>query len=109
MGCFYRYHPRKGLPFKRFLRWGFISRAACLYSKVLCGKLLNLSGVPGFIRECDYRATVTNTRIKVRINDLFTIINVDGLDIYFKRRSGKISGVGISTCREGARGTSTVQ
>jgi hypothetical protein len=62
--------------------------------RVLLGWLFNLAGFPGFIRECDYEAGITNATIKVRVGALFTIIDVNGLEIYFHRLTGKIDGVG---------------
>ncbi len=37
-----------------------------------------------------------NAAISVRTRDLFTIITVNGLDIYFHRLTGAIDGVGFS-------------
>ena len=56
-------------------------------------------GLPGFVRPCHYVSdlfkeelidiNVSNTR-----SGRYTLINVNGLDIYFNRYSGKIDGVG---------------
>lgn len=73
-----------------------------LRARVLAGKIFNLAGVPGIVRDCDYDATVYNARIKVRAGDLFTIITVDGLDIYFHRLTGSIDGVGASNAPSGS-------
>jgi hypothetical protein len=63
------------------------------------GQLYNLAGIPGLMRECEYEAGITDARITVRVRDLFTIINVNGLDIYFHRLTGTIDGVGsMSGC-----------
>ena len=70
-----------------------------LRSRVLAGKIYNLAGVPGIVRECDYKASVDDARIQVRAKELFTIISVNGLDIYFHRLTGKIDGVGLSGYR----------
>lgn len=63
--------------------------------RVLAGKLYELAGVPGIVRDCDYTATVCDARIRVRARELFTIITVNGLDIYFHRLTGGIDGVGL--------------
>ena len=64
--------------------------------RLLVGKLYNLAGIPGLVRDCDYSAAVSNARIQVRVGDLFTVVSVNGLDIYFHRLTGSIDGVGIS-------------
>ena len=64
--------------------------------RVLAGKLYNLAGVPGLVRDCDYSASICEARIKVRAEKLFTVITVNGLDIFFHRLTGKIDGVGFS-------------
>ena len=70
------------------------------------GAILNLAGAPGFVRECDYEGRICDTRIKVRISHLFTIVTVDGLDIYFKRTTGTIDGIGLPTSDYRLAGTS---
>jgi len=64
--------------------------------RVLLAKLANLAGFPGFVRICDYEAGITDARIRVRVGEMFTIITVNGLDIYFHRLTGKIDGVGFT-------------
>lgn len=61
------------------------------------GMILNLAGIPGLVRDCDYTASITDARVKVRASGMFTIITVNGLDIYFHRLTGKIDGVGFAT------------
>ncbi len=60
------------------------------------GKFLNLCGFASPIRECDYRAGTCRAHITVSQKELFTIVCVNGLDIYFSRLSGQIDGVGFS-------------
>ena len=64
--------------------------------RVLAGIVFNLAGIPGIVRDCDYDAGVHDARITVRANTMFTIISVNGLDIYFHRLTGAIDGVGLS-------------
>lgn len=64
--------------------------------RVLAGKLYNLAGVPGIVRNCDYGATAHDIRVQVKAGELFTIITVNGLDIYFHRLTGSIDGIGFS-------------
>lgn len=88
----------------------FLSRIR-LWMRVFGGKVYNLAGIPGIVRDCDYSASAYDARIKVRSKELFTIITVNGLDIYFHRLTGTIDGVGfgvtsnysLETVRESAQ------
>lgn len=64
--------------------------------KIIAGWLLNLSGLPGFARECDYSSRVSSARVRVRVTPTYTVVNANGLDIYFDRLSGVIDGVGVN-------------
>lgn len=64
--------------------------------RLFFGKLLNLVGFPASVSKCDYRSDALGATVKVEHRDLFTIISVNGLDVYFHRISGEIDGVGIS-------------
>jgi len=66
--------------------------------RLTLGIVYNLAGVPGLVCECDYEAGVTDALIKVRVHDIYTIIQVNGLDIYFHRLTGSIDGVGFMSC-----------
>jgi hypothetical protein len=67
------------------------------------GILYNSARVPGLVRECDYQSGVADATIKVRVHDLFTIIEVNGLEIYFHRLTGTIDGVGaMCGCKLGS-------
>jgi hypothetical protein len=73
--------------------------------KLRFGKLLNLAGFPGLVRECDYHSRALNAVVKVRKYGLYTIVTVNGLEIYFTRFTGKMDGVGFnptSDCKVGA-------
>jgi hypothetical protein len=72
-----------------------------LRCRVAFGRLLNLAGIPGLIRSCDYKAGITDARIRVRVGEMFTVITVDGLDIYFHRLTGQIDGVGLAAGCDG--------
>lgn len=64
--------------------------------KLWFGKLLNLAGFPAIVRECDYHSPALNADVKVRKFGLYTIITVNGLDIYFTRFTGTMDGVGFN-------------
>ena len=67
-----------------------------IQARAILGSVYNLAGTPGIVRDCDYSASICDARIRVKTGDLFTVITVNGLDIYFHRLSGKIDGVGFS-------------
>ena len=64
--------------------------------KFYIGKLLNLAGYPALVRECEYASDALGARVKVTKSGLYTVISVNGLDIFFKRFTGEIDGVGAS-------------
>jgi hypothetical protein len=60
------------------------------------GAVLNWLRIPGLVLPCDYKSGICKGAISVRTGVLFTVIQVNGLDIYFSRLTGKIDGVGFS-------------
>ncbi len=62
----------------------------------LMGSLLNLAGAPGIVRDCEYFSEGTSTRVTVRRTALYTVVTVNGTDVYFYRLSGGIDGVGAT-------------
>ena len=64
--------------------------------KFYLGKFLNLAGYPALVRECDYESHALGAQVRVRKVELYTIISVNGIDVYFKRFTGEIDGVGAS-------------
>jgi hypothetical protein len=78
--------------------------------KYALGRLLNLAGYPAVVRECEYSSRALGAEVKVRKLALYTLVSVNGLDIYFNRLSGTIDGVGANPnadCRLGAFPKST--
>lgn len=63
------------------------------------GGLINALGVPGLVRDGEYRSTAPPSHVRVRCERLFTVVSVDGLDVYFRRFSGRIDGVGVNRDR----------
>jgi hypothetical protein len=59
--------------------------------------LLNALGLPGFVSEADFGSENHGTRVRIRCGDQFTVISVNGVDVYFRRLSGRIDGVGSSS------------
>jgi hypothetical protein len=64
--------------------------------KLWLGKLANLAGYPAMVRECDYEGVALNATVRVRRLELYTLVSVNGLDVYFNRLTGSIDGVGAS-------------
>lgn len=61
------------------------------------GGLLNTLGVPGFVRDGVYRSTQFDTHVRVTRGKRYTVICVNGVDLFFHRLSGRIDGVGLSS------------
>jgi hypothetical protein len=59
------------------------------------GFLLNRLGIPGFVGDIDYRSRKLHAHVRVRRRRLFTIVSVNGLDVYFRRLTGRLDGVGL--------------
>jgi hypothetical protein len=58
------------------------------------GRALNTLGAPGFVRSGAYESKHTGARVRVNCGELFTVISVNGTDVYFDRLRGRIDGVG---------------
>lgn len=63
---------------------------------ILFRKVLNKIGLPAIIRESIINDELTNQKITIKTNLLFTILTVNGRDYYFSRLSGKFDGTGSS-------------
>ena len=63
------------------------------------GRVANLVGLPGIVRECDYYSEGLGVAVRVRMNPRFTVITVNGADVYFYRLTGSIDGVGFNSSR----------
>lgn len=61
----------------------------------LCGRLVNLAGLPGFVREGEYSSQLGVT-VKVRKSALHTTVTVNDVDVFFYRLTGKMDGVGFN-------------
>jgi hypothetical protein len=65
-------------------------------ARLWAGKLLTLLGIPGIIANQTYDAAITRAKVRVHLGPLFSVVSVNGLDVYFHRLTGKIDGVGFS-------------
>jgi len=59
------------------------------------GGLMNSIGVPGIVRDVDYKSHF-GTRVQVRRGKLFTVVSVNGVNVYFDRLTGSIDSVGLA-------------
>lgn len=64
------------------------------------GRLLNGLGIPGLVASQTYEAQIARATVRVALGPLFSIVSVNGLDIYFHRLTGKIDGIGISAASD---------
>jgi hypothetical protein len=60
------------------------------------GKLANLAGMPCIVREGEYSSPSAGVTVRVRSSSLFTVVTVNGVDVYFYRLTGGIDGVGVN-------------
>ena len=60
------------------------------------GKLLNTAGVAGVVLPGTYEAGIGRASVRVTLGPLFTVVTVNGVDVYFHRLTGAIDGVGFN-------------
>jgi hypothetical protein len=72
----------------------------------LWGWLANLAGWPCVVRPVEYSSGL-GVSVTVRASNLFTVVTVNGVEVYFYRLSGKIDGVGLSP--SGCRASSAAE
>jgi hypothetical protein len=58
------------------------------------GKFLNLASIPGFVKPGEYQSSGVN--VSVRVSPLYSVVTVNGLDLYFHRTTGLIDGWGAN-------------
>jgi len=58
------------------------------------GRILNLAGLPGVIRSGSHHSSFGTVR--VRVSALYTVVTVNGVDVFFYRLTGGIDGVGVT-------------
>lgn len=83
-------------PLNRFRAVGAWSKLLRSYLRRLLGTLLNLAGAPGIVREGDYHDPSAQLTVRVRKYRSFTVISVNGLNIHFRRFTGKLDSIGTS-------------
>ena len=65
--------------------------------RLVLGTIFNLAGIPGLVRECELEGGAVDAHISVRVHEMYTVVHVNGIDVYFHRLTGKIDGVGNAT------------
>jgi hypothetical protein len=60
------------------------------------GRVLTSLHVPGILVNQTYDAVITRASVRVHLGPLFSVVSVNGVDVYFHRLTGKIDGVGFS-------------
>ena len=63
--------------------------------RLWAGKLLNAIGVPGVVQPGTYQAGIGQASVRVTLGPLFTVVTVNGVDVYFDRFTGAVDGVGF--------------
>jgi hypothetical protein len=64
--------------------------------RLWAGRLLMALRLPGIMVAQTYEAEITRARVRVHLSPLFSVVSVNGVDIYFHRLTGRIDGVGFS-------------
>jgi hypothetical protein len=82
------------------LQYGYVMRLIDEFLVTLTGRFVNWLSWPGFVQECDYESRIDDTRVAVTIGPLYTIVNVNGVDVFFHRLTGNIAGVGLMPASE---------
>jgi hypothetical protein len=67
--------------------------------RLWAGRLLMALRLPGIMVAQTYEAEITRARVRVHLSPLFSVVSVNGVDIYFHRLTGRIDGVGFSAPR----------
>ena len=64
--------------------------------RLWAGRLLTALRLPGIVVAQTYEAEITRARVRVHLSPLFSVVSVNGVDVYFHRLTGRIDGVGFS-------------
>ena len=63
------------------------------------GGLVNSIGLPGLVRDGEYRGNMPRCHVQVRRSRAYTVISVNDVDVYFHRFTGRIDGCGARVSR----------
>jgi hypothetical protein len=59
----------------------------------VCARVVNRLGWPCLVRPCEYSSNFAS--VSVKCTNLFTVVIVNGVHVYFHRGTGTFDGVGI--------------
>ena len=76
---------------------------AVTLSRFWGGKVLNAIGVPGVVQPGTYESSVGPTSVRITVGPLFTVVTVNGVDVYLHRLTGAIDGIGYSVATPASR------
>ena len=65
-------------------------------AEVWLGTLANAVGIPGVVRNAEYRSALDGTTVSVKRGCLYTVISVNGVDVHVRRFGGGIDAVAFS-------------
>ena len=66
---------------------------------IASGRLANRIGWPLVIRPTEYSSQLGVT-VSVKASDMFTIVTVNGIRVFFRRFTGHVDGVGFTPSTE---------
>ena len=61
-------------------------------ARAYLGRLANRLGMPGLLKDADFHSRF-GTKVRVQRGHFFTVVSVDGTNVYFDRLTGKIEHV----------------
>jgi hypothetical protein len=71
-------------------------KKSLLRLEVWLGGLANAVGIPGVVRDTEYRSALDGTTVSVKRGCLYTVISVNGVDVHVRRFGGGIDAVAFS-------------
>ena len=67
--------------------------------RLWAGRALNALGVPGVVQPGTYEAGIGQASVRVTVGPLFTVMTVNGVDVYLDRFTGAVDGAGLGVAR----------
>jgi hypothetical protein len=65
-------------------------------AEIWLGNVANAVGIPGLVRNVEYRSALDGTTVSVKRGCLYTVISVNGAEVYVRRFGGSIDAVAFS-------------
>ena len=70
------------------------------FKLAVLGRIMMRFKIPDFIKPMEIYDRLTNSYLKVKTVKYYTIIYINGKDLYFQRLAGKYDGSGMMTIKE---------